>query len=67
MLPFGADHNVQHLIVSLKTISTEGRFETKDLMRRDKRGPSYLVCAVIDQDAELVSSRHTGADVVVEA
>ncbi len=66
VLPFGADHNVQHLIVSLKTISTEGRFETKDLMRRAKRGPAHLVCAVIDQNAELVSSRLAVADDVVE-
>lgn len=66
VLPFGANNNVQHLIVSLKTISTEGRFETRDLMRRDKRGPAYLTCAVIDRDVDLVNSRITVADDVVE-
>jgi hypothetical protein len=65
-LPFGANDNVQHLIVSLKTISTEGHFETRDLMRRDARGPAYLTCAVIDRDVDLVSSRLTVADDVVE-
>jgi hypothetical protein len=66
VLPFGANDSVQHLIVSLKTISTEGRFETRDLMRRDTHGPAYLVCAVIDCDANPISSRITVADEVVE-
>jgi hypothetical protein len=66
VLPFGADDNVQHLIVSLKTISTEGRFEMKDLMRRDRNSPAYLVCAVIDRDVEPASSRLAVADDVVE-
>jgi hypothetical protein len=65
-LPFGANDDVQHLIVSLKTISTEGRFETRNLMRRDTQGPAYLTCAVIDRDADPVGSRLTVADDVVE-
>ena len=68
-LPFGANNNVQQLIVSLKTISIEGRFETRDLMRRV--GPSYQVCAVIDRDLDApngktADSRTTSADEVVE-
>ena len=50
VLPFGANDNVQHLIVSLKTISTEGRFETRDLMRGDPQGRAHLICAVVDRD-----------------
>lgn len=66
VLPFGADDRVQQLIVSLKTISVERRFETKDLMRPDKMHPSYLVCAVIDRDLDPASARISLADDVVE-
>jgi hypothetical protein len=68
-LPFGANNNVQQLIVSLKTISIEGRFKTKDLMRRV--GPAYQVCAVIDRDLDArngktAESKTAVADEVVE-
>ena len=66
VLPFGANDNVQHLIVSLKTISTEGRFETRDLMRRDPQGRAHLVCAVIDRDLDAAHVRLAPVDDVVE-
>jgi len=66
VLPFGANDNVQHLIVSLKTISTEGRFETRDLMRRDPQGRAHLVCAVIDRDLDAAQARLAPANDVVE-
>jgi hypothetical protein len=66
VLPFGANDNAQHLIVSLKTISTEGRFETRDLMRRAGQGPAYLVCAVIDRDVDSAQPKLAPVDDVVE-
>lgn len=64
-LPFGANDRVQQLIVSLKTISIEGRFETKDLMRAEKQRYTYELCTVIDRDLDGASSRlQAGADVV---
>ncbi len=65
-LPFGAGDTVQHLIVSLKTISVEGRFETRDLMRADADGPAYSICAVIDRDPQVIPPRAAVADEVVE-
>ena len=66
VLPFGAADTVQHLIVSLKTISIEGRFETKDLMRADNNGPDYSVCAVIDREPHAAPPRLAIVDEVVE-
>ncbi len=66
VLPFGAAGTVQHLIVSLKTISIEGRFETRDLMRADSQGPAYSVCAVIDRDPHAAQPRIAITDDVVE-
>lgn len=65
-LPFGANDRVQQLIVSLKTISIEGRFETKDLMRAEKQRYSYELCAVIDRDLDGAQSRLTTTEDVVE-
>ena len=66
VLPFGAADSVQHLIVSLKAISIEGRFETRDLMRADGNGPAYSICAVIDRDPHVTPPRLAVADEVVE-
>jgi hypothetical protein len=66
VLPFGTDDGVQHLIVSLKTISIEGRFETRDLMRADHNDPTYSVCAVIDAGAHATAGRTAVTDDVVE-
>jgi hypothetical protein len=66
VLPFGAGDKVQQLIVSLKTISAEGRFKTKDLMRPAGQGPSTVVSAVIDRDLDPLSAKLVVADDVVE-
>jgi hypothetical protein len=66
VLPFGAAGTVQHLIVSLKTISIEGRFETENLMRADNNSPSYSVCAVIDRDPQAMQPQIAVTDDVVE-
>jgi hypothetical protein len=66
VLPFGAADIVQHLIVSLKTISIEGRFETRDLMRADSNEPDYSVCALIDRDPQAAPPSMAIADEVVE-
>jgi hypothetical protein len=66
VLPFGAGDKVQQLIVSLKTISVERRFETANLMRLDKTHSSYLVCAVIDRDLDPLSARFALANDVIE-
>lgn len=63
-LPFGANNNVQHLVVSLKTISIEGRFETGGLMR--PQGLSYEYCGIIDCSIEPQSQRVAVANDVVE-
>jgi len=66
VLPFGANDRVQQLIVSLKTISIEGRFETRDLMRAAKQRYSYELCAVIDRDLDGAQSRLVETSDVVE-
>jgi hypothetical protein len=65
-LPFGANDRVQQLIVSLKTISVEGRFETRELMRAEKQRYSYELCAVIDRDLDGAQNRMAATNDVVE-
>lgn len=65
VLPFGANDHVQQLIVSLKTISIEGRFEMGKLIRsRQGLVPSYA--AIIERDSEPASARIAVANDVVE-
>ena len=66
VLPFGAGNKVQHLIASLKIISTEGRFTNKDLVRPDIQSLAYQVCAVIDQEIDASCPAIAMADDVVE-
>jgi hypothetical protein len=49
LLPFGQDGNVTHLIASLKTISEDGGFEIKNLMRGNEALPVQKLRAVIDR------------------
>lgn len=49
LLPFGDASGVKQIIVSLKSISIEGGFINKDLMRGDDHDPQYTLRAVIDQ------------------
>lgn len=50
LLPFGDISGVRQIIVSLKSISLEGRFINKDLMRGAGHDPKYMLRAVIDRD-----------------
>lgn len=65
-LPFGANDTVQQLLVSLKTISIEGRFTTRNLMRPGAQGPAYLVRAVIDRELDASPGKVAVSDDVFE-
>ena len=50
LLPFSGDGNVTHMIASLKTISEDGGFEIRNLMRGSDKLPVPKVRAIIDRD-----------------
>jgi len=50
LLPFSDGGDVTHIIASLKTISEDGNFEIRNLMRGNDTFPAPKLCAVIDQD-----------------
>ena len=50
LLPFSEGGNITHVIASLKTISVEGGFEIKNLMRANDALPTAKLRAVIDRD-----------------
>lgn len=50
LMPFAANDNVTHLVASLKTISEDGGFEIRNLMRGNDTLPTSRLCAVIDRD-----------------
>jgi hypothetical protein len=50
LLPFSEGAGVTHIIASLKTISEDGGFEIKNLMRSDDSVPKPKLRAVIDRD-----------------
>ena len=50
LLPFSAADNVTHLIASLKTISEDGGFEIRNLMRGNDTLPTSKLRTVIDRD-----------------
>jgi hypothetical protein len=50
LLPFSDCGNVTHLIASLKTISEDGGFEIKNLMRGNDKLPAPKLRAIIDRD-----------------
>ena len=50
LLPFSVADNVTHLIASLKTISEDGGFEIRNLMRGNDTLPVAKLRAVIDRD-----------------
>jgi len=50
LLPFSEGSGVTHVIASLKTISEDGGFEIKNLMRGNKSLPETKHRAVIDRD-----------------
>ncbi|QIG91558.1 MULTISPECIES: PAS domain-containing protein [unclassified Bradyrhizobium] len=50
LLPFSDGGPVTHLVASLKTISDNGHFEIRNLMRGNVVLPSFKLCAIIDRD-----------------
>ena len=50
LLPFSDGGPVTHLIASLKTISADGSFEIRNLMRGNDRLPEPRLRAIIDRD-----------------
>jgi hypothetical protein len=50
LLPFSEGGGVTHVIASLKTISEDGGFEIRNLMRGNKSLPTTKLRAVIDRD-----------------
>ena len=49
LMPFG-DGEVAHIIASLKTISEDGNFEIRNLIRGNENLPTPILRTVIDQD-----------------
>jgi hypothetical protein len=50
LMPFAQDGTITHVIASLKTISEDGGFEIKNLMRGYDALPTAKLSAVIDRD-----------------
>ena len=50
LLPFSDGGDVTHIVASLKTISEDGGFEIKNLMRGDDKLPTPRLRAIIDRD-----------------
>lgn len=50
LLPFSDGHGVTHIIASLKTISEDGGFEIKNLMRGNDTLPVPKLRTIIDRD-----------------
>jgi hypothetical protein len=50
LLPFSDDGGVTHIMASLKTISEDGNFEIKNLIRGNDKLPVPKLRAVIDRD-----------------
>jgi len=50
LLPFSDDGGVTHIIASLKTISEDGGFEIKNLIRGNDKLPAPTLRVIIDRD-----------------
>lgn len=50
LMPFSVSEDVTHIVASLKTISDDGGFEIRNLMRANDVLPIYQLRAVIDRD-----------------
>jgi hypothetical protein len=58
LLPFGSDNRVDTIIGSLKTISADGGFQQKNLMRAEHAPVLHAIHAIIDQGEQ---PRHSDA------
>ena len=65
LLPFGTNGRVTDLIASLKTISVDGSFEQKQLLRTDE-APRFSLIAVIDTGLSAQRDVRAVPDDVVE-
>jgi hypothetical protein len=63
LLPFGTNGRVTDLIASLKTISVDGSFEQKQLLRTDE-APRFSLVAVIDTNLSAETLRAIPDDVI---
>jgi hypothetical protein len=63
LLPFGTNGRVTDLIASLKTISVDGSFEQKQLLRTDE-APRFSLIAVIDTNLSAETLRAIPDDVI---
>ena len=50
LLPFSDGDGVTHIIASLKTISEDGGFEIRNLMRGNDKLPVHTLCTIIDRN-----------------
>jgi hypothetical protein len=66
LMPFCDDGGVSRIIASLKTISEDGGFEIRNLMRGRDSMPTPSLCAVIDQNLFHRPPNHIAAGDVVE-
>jgi hypothetical protein len=65
LLPFSESEGVTHIIASLKTISEDGSFEIRNLMRGNDNLPTTVCRAVIDRDLfHRAPGRIPSADVI---
>ena len=65
LLPFSEAGNVTHIIASLKTISEDGGFEIKNLMRGNDALPTMKLRAIVDRDLfHRAPSRISPSDVI---
>ena len=65
MLPFADDGNLTHIIASLKTISEDGGFEIKNLMRGADALPVPKLRTIIDRELfHRVPGRIPAGDVI---
>ena len=65
LLPFSDDDGVTHIIASLKTISEDGGFEIKNLIRGNDKLPVPTLRTIIDRDLfHRTPGRIAGGDVL---
>jgi hypothetical protein len=65
LLPFATDNRITHVIASVKTISEDGGFEIKNLMRGNETLPRPKARALIDRDLfHRTPGRIAAADVI---
>ena len=66
VMPFSHGDGVTHIIASMKTISEDGGFEIRNLMRGNDALPTAKFRAVIDQDLFHRSPGRIAAGDVIE-